>query len=162
MDKTDVASLLEALTVAGESHQAPRVLFVRADTSQKAFIARALKGLESLSEAMPLLPSQLTLVLDTLVPLEQEAAERGLLELAECARVTNALAADLFEPACQSETYLASFEPLVRLLSTLLLRVYITGSDAGGSAEREQAQRLVTTVSPRAATYGAVGSWIAH
>lgn len=163
MSKSDVARLLDTLTSKGASEQAPRVLFVRASSSQKAFIARALHALESLSDAIPLRRLRMPQVLDALIPLESEAAERGLLELAECTRATNLLATALFSEDELSTPHSDAMARLVRLLSTLLLRVYITGTDAGGHIEREQAQRLVRSLSPRSWGHEAVAAnWTAH
>jgi len=163
MTKCDVERLLDKLTLAGESDQAPRVLFIRANGSQKAFIARALRALECLNEAVQARSLQMSLVLDALVPLECEAAERSLLELAESTRAANLLTTSLLGEADINLLQRDTLERLVRLLSALLLRVYITGTDAGGHLEREQAQRLVRKASPHNwGLAGATASWTAH
>lgn len=119
-----------------------QVWLIRACREQKAFVAKALEVIERLDAWR-----EHCVEPEALADLEERAQRLGLFEV--CAAMRSVGQVLLARDASSIQHFGANnnLPPVppsaARHLSALLLRVYLTGTDAGGNAEREQVQEVI-------------------
>ncbi len=123
-------------------HQPPLLCLVRSRRAQKTLVARTLQLVEDFENPQPVagLASQIG-------DLEVEALTLGLNDVCAVLKAVRQFISTWEAHAQQLDRGLQSparVPPGVsQPMSALLLRVYLTGSDTGGSRESEQVQRLL-------------------
>lgn len=142
MSKVDSERLLLEMSESTES--GPRVIFVKARAADKAFVGKCLEYLDR-AGTRPTSVEDWDKLSDALVLVQEAARERNQQEVAAAAYAVrvfcglvraNPLAFDAAE----------LLEQLTSGLTAILLRVYITGNDHGGSTE---VASMVTAVCER-------------
>lgn len=129
--------------LSSRSDAGPQLWIIRAGKDQKAFVARALQLLENFDAWQN--GSEVTA--ESVTELELEAASLGFFEVRSALQAVSHVLVAFTARAFQHPALLAALPPLPasasRPLSALLLRVYLTGTDAGGETERGQVQELL-------------------
>jgi hypothetical protein len=117
---------------AAQDNPSP-VIVIRSVESQQRFVAKSLETLELLGQHQDRY-SDAVLVMDAGFQIESEAIELGYRAIAAAARSLSTQAAELFLRSYPTTESITIKGP-VDLLSVLLLRVYLTGTDVDSMAE---------------------------
>lgn len=148
MSKADAAEFLRQLAHSspGDSSQ-PRVIVVKASRELKAFVARALETLETVSHGLKHSRSMASLP-SASRPLEQveaRAAVLGLLQISDSFRYAASYAAayDRADPLTRARQK-PTLASTLKYLSAGLLRVYVDGHDDHCGTELALVRRLVS------------------
>lgn len=139
MNRTSL--IAQGTTLSTTDETTAQLWLIRAGKEQKAFVAMALELIERLDAWRDHCVDA-----EAVAQVEAEAQRLGFPEVCTAMRAVGRLLL-----AYNARTYqhagAATIAPLPakasRPLSALLLRVYLTGTDAGGEVEREQVQELV-------------------
>jgi hypothetical protein len=119
---------LRASCSSNEPNAPPAVIVIRSTEPQQRFVAQALETLELLTQHETR-KNEATSAMDIGFRIEAEAAEHGYTAITAAARALSTQAAELYlthRSAGESKVIKYS----VDLLSMLLLRVYLTGTDS--------------------------------
>jgi hypothetical protein len=134
--------LAPTITPSTSTESTAQLWLIRAAKEQKAFVAKALGLIERLDAWR-----EQDVTPEAVAEVEADAQRLGFVEVCAAMRAVGKMLLTYNARAYQHRGLLASVPPVPasvsRPLSALLLRVYLTGTDAGGEVEREQVQELI-------------------
>lgn len=134
--------LAPTITPSTSTGSTAQLWLIRAAKEQKAFVAKALGLIERLDAWR-----EQDVTPEAVADVEADAQRLGFGEVCAAMRAVGKMLLTYNARTYQHPGILASLPPVPasagRPLSALLLRVYLTGTDAGGEVEREQVQELI-------------------